>query len=101
MKAVTIPTGSMRGEAIVLATVSAASSSIEPISIDDGIKKRWSEPIVKRAMWGARSPINPIVPTKATGTAVRSEAMARDVSLRIFVFTPRLLATSSPARIAL
>src|SRR5690606_8452627 len=64
---VTTPMGKMAPGIRVLLTTELADRINAPVSKDAGRKNRWSSPISIRAMCGPTSPINPIVPTKATG----------------------------------
>ncbi len=94
--AVIAPTGSSSGDSAVLATRSAKSMSIAPRAMEAGIMSLWSDPRAILHACGTTSPTNPMIPTKATHTAVRTEATIIIHLLNLRTLSPSCFACSSP-----
>ena len=90
------PTGSSAGDITVLATRSANSISIAPMTTEAGIIRRWSLPSAILQACGTTSPTNPIIPTKATQSEVRTDATTMVTLLNLFTLSPSWAAWSSP-----
>src|SRR5690606_38645774 len=95
--AVTTPTGSSAGAAIVLAMVSATRRNAPPAKIDAGSRSRWSLPQRSRIAWGTISPTKPITPATATAAPTRNDATRKAVTLTRSTGAPRKSAGSSPS----
>ena len=94
------PTGRFVPSISSLESKSQSMSESDPTKADIGMRKRLSLPNRRFIILGITSPMNPIMPTKETHTAVISEAKMSPENLVSSTLTPRLLATSSPSSIA-
>ena len=94
--AVIAPTGKANPSRTVLANKSQISNIIAPSSEEVGKRNLWSLPISFLHTWGITKPIKPMMPTKETTTAVRSDANKREMNLNIFRLIPKVAAVSSP-----
>ena len=95
-RAVTAPTGSSSGEITTLAMMSENSIRHAPSTMDAGMIRRWSPPSIMRQAWGTMRPTNPMTPTNATHTEVRTEAITIIMALNLRTFIPSWRAWSSP-----
>ena len=77
--------------------VSAPRSKSPPRIQEQGRRNLWSAPIIIRVMCGATRQTKPIIPVKQMIPAVIKVASAIQTVLTLRVFTPRVVATSSPA----
>ncbi len=93
------PIGSSTGRRAMRATMSANSRTLAPTIMEAGMRSRWSPPTSMRAECGTISPRKPIMPQKATDTAVRTETISIEMVLKPLTFSPRWRACSSPSRI--
>jgi len=96
ISAVIAPTGSSAGDSTVLATRSANSISIAPMTMDAGIIRRWSLPSAMRHACGTTRPTNPMIPQNATQSDVSTDATIIVILLNLFTLSPSWAAWSSP-----
>ena len=72
------------------------SISIAPMTTEAGIIRRWSLPSAILQACRTTSPTNPIIPTKATQSEVRTDATTMVTLLNLFTLSPSWAAWSSP-----
>lgn len=88
--------GRIVGCRIVFEKMSAITNKQEPIKVEDNNNSFGDSSFNSRAIWGATSPINPIIPTIETVLDARSEQITRNNTLSKFTLTPYITAFLSP-----
>lgn len=88
MQAVTHPTGSSTGMAMVRANVSHTITNHPPANAEKGMRMRLSDPNSKRLMCGMMRPAKPITPDADTTKATMSADIKRTKKVVSFTGMP-------------